>query len=366
MDPISLSKRLSAIIDTAIDGILTIDDRGIVETMNVAACALFGYSSSEVIGNNVNMLMPEPDHSQHDGYLKRYAETKEKKIIGNLDSAHQALAVANQHLESKVEQRTMELEETVNKLLSTNQQLEISRMRLEDSLEKEKELGELKSRFVSMASHEFRTPLSTILSSASIISRYTGDNQQDKRVKHVDRIKSAVSNLTGILNDFLSISKLEEGVVTRNFESILLLPLLNEVNSEIEGLLKPGQSVHIKCQENIPLQTDRRILKNILFNLISNAIKYSKENTSIFCEVYRESGSIRIDIIDQGIGIPISEQKHLFTRFFRATNVENIQGTGLGLAIVAEYISLLGGTIKFNSVEGKGSTFSINIPSRES
>jgi len=400
-----LAVTLKAIIETAIDGIITIDDRGRVESVNAAAAKQFGFAVEEIVGNNVKMLMPEPYHSEHDGYLHRYNTTKEPRIIGtgrevigqrkdksqfpfslavsevilndrvifagiihdlsDVKRAEKDLIKLNEKLEEKVEERTNELEKVVNKLLKTNTKLETSEKELNLALAKEKELSELKSRFVSMASHEFRTPLSTIMSSASLISKYTEEAQNEKRQKHVNRIKSAVINLTGILNDFLSLSKIEEGKIEVGNTDVNLNELCNLVVDEVKGLLKNGQKIEQSNTDNLVIHSDKRILKNVLFNLISNAIKYSEEDSKIFCRIFQEGEETHIEVQDYGIGIPENEQKYLFERFFRASNVETIQGTGLGLNIVKRYIELLGGKITFSSNLGEGTTFKIVLPTNK-
>lgn len=399
-----IALRLQGIINAAIDGIITIDDRGNIESINHAAATQFGYSEDEVIGNNVKMLMPEPYHAEHDGYLHRYNTTKKPRIIGigrevvgktkegkhfpfrlavsevilndrviftgiihdlsDVKKAESELTVLNEKLEAKVIQRTNDLEDAVNKLLLTNKTLEEREVELNSALAKEKELNELKSRFVSMASHEFRTPLSTILSSAQLISRYTDESHNDKREKHINRIKSAVGNLTGILNDFLSLSKIEEGLITVENEEVEVDALCNLVMDEVKGLLKKNQVIdHQTDTKNLVINSDRRILKNVFFNLLSNAIKYSNEGDTIHCKVITSNKeNIEINIIDQGIGIPEEDQKYMFERFFRANNVENIQGTGLGLNIVKRYVELLGGEISFTSKLSQGTTFKVVIP----
>ena len=400
-----IALRLQGIIDTAIDGIITIDGRGTVDTVNNAAAAQFGYRPDEIIGHNIKMLMPDPYHSEHDGYLERYQRTKEPRIIGTgrevigkrkdgsqfpfrlavsevilndrviytgiihdlsaVKDAEQKLIDLNAELEDKVQKRTDELESVVNKLLSTNKLLEERDLELSTALQKEKELNELKSRFVSMASHEFRTPLSTILSSAALISRYKQEDQHDKREKHVERIKSSVVNLTGILNDFLSLSKIEEGMVEINPELVNLNDLCQLVKDEVKGLLKKEQTItHITDPEVLEIISDKRILKNILFNLVSNAIKYSGESGKIHCKFYYKNDTVVIEVEDNGMGIPEADQKHLFNRFFRATNVENIQGTGLGLSIVRQYVELLSGTISFISKVGVGTNFIVRLPQK--
>jgi PAS domain S-box-containing protein len=396
--------RLQGIIDAAIDGIITIDSRGLVQTINNAAASQFQYSPDEVIGNNIKMLMPQPYRKEHDGYLMRYKETKVPRIIGigrevtglkksgvtfpfslsvsevilhdrviytgiihdltEVKKAQNNLIQLNKNLELKVIERTEELEEAVNGLLAANKKMTENEQLLTKALNKEKELNELKSRFVSMASHEFRTPLSTILSSAALIGRYTQTEQNENRVKHIDKIKSAVSNLTGILNDFLSLSKIEEGKEVVVKEDVQVDDICRTVISEVEGLLDSNQNIEY-AESNAIIRTDPRILKNILFNLVSNAIKYSKGGTAVSTIqilITKRTDATEFKIIDNGIGIPQYDQEHLFSRFFRASNVENIQGTGLGLNIVKRYVELLNGEINFSSKEGSGTTFNLTFP----
>jgi PAS domain S-box-containing protein len=416
---------LEAIFSTAIDAIFTINDRGVVDRMNPAAEQLFGYEASEVLGNNISMLMTMPDRKNHDAYINRYIETREPRIIGigrevigkRKDGTEMALRLAvsetmldgrriftgilhdltamkqaeaeirklnedlelqNDRLEQKVNQRTEELSEAVNRLLGVNRQLEReaeerraaekalrkSEEDLRKALEKEKELNELKSRFVSMASHEFRTPLSTVLSSADLAEAYTGgEEHQEKRSRHLQRIKTAVGTLTSILNDFLSLSKLEEDMVQTQAVHFTLKSFCEEVEDEVHGLLKPGQKIvqeHENCEAEVFL--DKKILKNIIYNLLSNACKYSDASKLIFCRLRVADEVLHIEVEDQGIGIPEEDQPHMFERFFRANNVENIQGTGLGLNIVKRYLQLLGGHISFTSKPSQGTVFRINIP----
>ena len=395
--------RLQAIIDTAIDGIITINTDGIVESINKSAASLFQYQPDEVIGKNIHHLMPEPYRSEHDHYLDRYHKTREPRIIGigrevqgkkkdgsifpfrlavsevvlndriiytgiihdlsEIKEAEKKLQQINNSLEDKVEERTNQLEKVVNKLLKTNEQLEERESELKTALGKERELNELKSRFVSMASHEFRTPLSTILSSTSLIARYDQSEHQSNRLKHIERIKNAVANLTGILNDFLSLEKLEGNKVELQIREVDLPSLCDEVADDLRGLLKPGQVIdHEISGEPKTLYSDQRIIKNVLFNLLSNAIKYSPENSAVACHMSYQDQFLELSIVDQGIGIPREEQKHLFERFFRATNVETIQGTGLGLNIVKRYVDLIDSVITFESEPGQGSTFTVKIP----
>jgi PAS domain S-box-containing protein len=233
---------------------------------------------------------------------------------------------------------------------------------ISNALEKEKTLNELKSRFVSMASHEFRTPLGTILSSVTLISKYNAPGDEEKRNKHISRIKSAVVNLTGILNDFLSLSRLEEGKVSYNPKTIDIHEMCEEVKEEMQVTAKPGQDIIIE-NDGIGqiIVMDRQILKNILINLTSNAIKYSPEDENVYISTLLDDEKFTITVRDKGIGIPLEDQKHLFDTFFRAGNVTHIQGTGLGLNIVKKYVDLLGGSIRFSSRPGKGTEFVIEM-----
>jgi signal transduction histidine kinase len=195
------------------------------------------------------------------------------------------------------------------------------------------------------------------------LSRYVTTEQQEKREKHIKRIKSAVVNLNGILNDFLSLSKLEEGKVDVTPSHFFWNIFCQEVYEELEGLLKDNQTMqHQLLPEDQIVYLDERILKNIFYNLISNAIKYSEKGTTIYCRSKVENEKLHFEIQDEGMGIPAIEQQYLFTRFFRAANVINIQGTGLGLTIVKSYIDLLGGKIHFESIERIGTTFFIELP----
>ena len=273
-------------------------------------------------------------------------------------------------LEKKVQSRTEALNLLVQKLEKANKDLErqiLVRERAEEearkAFEKERELNELKSKFVSIASHEFRTPLSAILSSTSLIKQYKERGELNKVDKHIDRVKSSVNHLTSILNDFLSLGKLEEGRIEVTIENVSLSSFFNELKEEVKPALKAGQQLIIDLKETEKsFHTDPKVLRNILFNLISNASKYSDLEKRIHLEIRCTEDHVTIEVQDEGIGIPPADVKHIFDRFFRASNASHIQGTGLGLNIVRRYIDLLGGNITFKSEEGKGSTFTITLP----
>lgn len=384
---------LEAIIETAIDGIITIDNRGNIESLNPAALKLFGYTIEEVKGKNIKILMPEPDKSGHDGYIQRYQTTREKRIIGKgrevrglrkdgttfpfrlavsevqyedriiytgfihdlskEKEAEERLREYAAELEELVEERTKSLKKTVRALSEAKEEVSLS-------LEKEKELNQMKSRFVSMASHEFRTPLSSVQLSASLIEKYAHPFDNESIRKHVGKIKNAVGNLTTILNDFLSLERLEAGKVEPAFITFDLVKLSEEVTEEMQLIAKQNQNIiyqHTGLTSLINL--DQNLLRNCMINLISNSIKYSGENTFIEFNTEINNHEYTITVKDNGIGIPESDQKHLFQPFFRANNIGNIPGTGLGLNIVRRYVSLMDGVLYFESTINKETTFKL-------
>lgn len=390
---------LKAIVENAIDGIITIDDRGRIEAINPSACRLFQYMPEEVIGRNINILMPEPYHSQHDGYIERYQHTGEPHIIGigrevsglkkdgsifpfrlgvsevqflgrkvytgfihdlsREKEAEEKLREYAAHLEEEVEKRTIWLKGTVNELRKAKEEVSLS-------LEKEKELGQLKSRFVSMASHEFRTPLSAIQLSAVLVDKYAQPFNNQHIAKHVKKIKNAVGNLTAILNDFLSLEKLEAGKVEPAFAEFDLVKLAEEITEELQMVAKEDQNIFYRHNGADSMVTlDANLLKNCIINLITNAIKYSGENTFIEFNTEIVEKECRVTVRDNGIGIPEPDQKHLFEAFFRAHNTGNIPGTGLGLNIVNRYVGLMHGYIDFESNLNKGTTFTLIFPNYE-
>lgn len=387
-------KLLHAIIETAIDGIITIDYRGIIESMNPAGLKLFGYyEEDELTGKNISVLMPEPDKSAHDSYMQRYQRTGEKRIIGigrevlglkkdgttfpfrlavseveyqnrkiytgfihdlsREKAAEEKLRSYTEELEEKVKDRTQNLEHLII-------ELEKARDEASHSLEKEKELNQLKTRFVSMASHEFRTPLSSVQLSASLIEKYIQKPDPENIRKHTTKIKNSVGHLTGILNDFLSLEKLEAGKTESDFLDFDIVKCSEEIIEEMQLLAKQNQNIvyqHTGISSKVHL--DPALVKSSVINLISNAIKYSGENTFIEFNTELTEAELFITVKDNGIGIPEEEQKNLFEPFFRAHNTGSIPGTGLGLNIVKRYVELMGGEVVYKSIQNLGTTITL-------
>lgn len=269
----------------------------------------------------------------------------------------------NVELEKRVEQRTQDLASALAQLEETNRNLRKAEGEMMKALEKERELHTMKSKFVTIASHEFRTPLSTIVSSASLIGKYNAPDDQEKRVKHVSRIKSAVENLTHILDDFLTLSKLEDGHATVQPCLFDMVHFAEELTEELSTITKEGQTIQYAHRGiGTEVWMDKQLLKNVLINLLSNAIKYSGPGQRIELTTDLQPHSFRVAVRDYGMGIPNADKTHLFSQFYRAHNAAHIQGTGMGLVIVKKYVELMQGDITFESVENEGTTFTVRIP----
>jgi PAS domain S-box-containing protein len=386
---------IEALFLYATEGILVANDKGEITQINPSAEKLFGYEKGELIGKKIEVLIPNRLKERHLSHREKYSHNPharsmgagmelnglkkngqefpveislspytnegEKFVIAFIvditvrKQAEEKLKNYSHELEKQVKNRTLILEEAI-------QELEKTKKDLHKALDKEKELHELKTRFVSMASHEFRTPLTTMMSSLSLVTKYGEQNDKEKQIKHVSKIKTAINHLTDILNDFLSVSKLEEGRIENNPEEMDLKSFIEEIISEMRGMASQGQNIKLNYSGNEQVALDKKLVRNILFNLISNALKFSPDGQEVEVLVQSLNSSVKIQVKDNGIGISEQDQKHLFERFFRGHNATHIQGTGLGLNIVAKYAELMNGTIDFESKENAGTTITIIIP----
>lgn len=364
---------------------------------------MFGYDHQEMVGKNLNILIPNEYKKTHPKEAKEFMGSSNPRKMGHgrdlfgkrkdgsifpveaglnpfiIEDSRFVMALItdisirkyqehqirelNIELEEKVEKRTKALKRTVAELEEEISKRKKAEDQISESLRKERELGELKTKFLSLVSHEFKTPLSAILTSASLIQKYTQTEQQDRREKHLKTIHNKVKYLNNILNDFLSIERLESGKTIFKFETFPLSKVINEVIYNANMLLKDGQRINYPDNiDDILLHFDEKILELSLTNLVNNAIKYSGENTIIDIKVTENDDTLSIKITDQGIGIPEKEQKFIFNRYFRAENALLNQGTGIGLNIVKGYMENLKGDITFESTENVGSSFTITIP----
>ncbi|WP_091267928.1 PAS domain-containing sensor histidine kinase [Gillisia sp. Hel1_33_143] len=398
------------LFEAASEGIIVVDSSQTITAANTAAGVMFGYEAQELIGESLNILIPTNYHSKHSHHFSNFLEHSEKRQMGHgrdlygqrkdgstfpveaglnpfkIDGKDFVMSLIiditvrketqrqitdlNAHLEDKIALRTAELQETILQLEKSNLNLEseISKRKraekkIKSALQKQKELNDLKTKFLSLVSHEFKTPLSGILTSATLAEKYKEATQQDKREKHLGTIKSKVHYLNNILNDFLSIERLESGAGQYKYTSFSLKRLINEVVYNANITLKNGQEI-IYPQEisDVLLYQDEKILELILTNLLSNSIKYSPEDTNITLEVKTSKETVYFKVRDEGIGIPEQDKKHIFERYFRAENAVLNQGTGIGLNIAKTHLENLGGHIYFTSKEDAGTEFFVEIP----
>ncbi len=385
------------------EGIVIVNPLQQIIALNDTLAELFGYQKEELIEQPLDTLIPKKHHSVHKGYVQNFMKQSEKRIMGQgrelfgvrkdgskfpvevglkpFEANGQQCVMAmviditvrkqyeerleelNQELERKVHNRTKALTQTIKQLETEIERRKDAENRMKESLQKERELNDLKTKFLSLVSHEFKTPLSGILTSSSLIGKYTTEAQQEKREKHLKTITGKVKYLNNILDDFLSVERLETGKVNYKLTLFPISKVINEVVYNANMLLKEGQVIHYpEGIDDIEINFDEKVLELVLTNLVNNAIKYSPEHTSISIEVAEKGTLLMIKVVDEGMGIPEKEQKYIFNRYFRAENALLNQGTGIGLNIAKSHLQNLGGDITFESKEDHGSTFTATLP----
>ncbi len=325
----------------------------------VAGQELFqlGIDSTQLVGSNyLTRLKPEIATTIKKRLEKVFEGVEQGFEVESANNFYQINAVPLPENDGTIE-RILVVEKNITEEKKAEE-------KIRKALEKEKELNELKSRFVSMVSHEFRTPLSAIYSSATLFSKYTKEEQQDRRDKHINRIKSTVSSLTEILNDVLSISKVEEGIIKVEYKEVKVGALCGDIADELQSIARRGQRMSYKHSGLDTVVCDPNLMRKITLNLLSNAVKYSYDNGEILLETKADEYALIIQVTDHGIGVPQEEQKKMFERFFRAKNVTNIEGTGLGLNIVKKYVELLNGEITFVSKPEEETVFTVSLPTQ--
>jgi PAS domain S-box-containing protein len=356
--------------------VIVTDHSGLIELFNHAAEKHLGYLAGEVIGKETPLLFhdfPEVEacaeklSREFNIPVKAGFETFTVKAGYNITDQGEWTYIAKSGRRIPVNLSITALRNADDEItgymgiasdISARKQAEVE---LQSALQKEKEVNELKSRFVSIASHEFRTPLSTIHSSAYLISQYKTAEDEPKRKRHVERIISSANMLTDILNDFLSLGKIEEGKIQVREKEINVPEYMNAVFLELDGLRKNAQEIIIHHEGGELFYTDPAIMRHIIYNLVSNALKFSPESGRVFIQTKCDHNELVLCVKDQGIGIPEDDQKFLFDLFYRASNVGNIHGTGLGLHIIKRYVEMLGGNIEYQSRVNEGTAFKLTF-----
>lgn len=395
--------------DSLIEGICVANKEGRIVIVNSAIEDIFGYKKRELIGQNINILIPKSKHKAHSEYFNNYLNfpKKHKKGIGReffgvhkngsiLDLEiglnyfiHEgdffAKAVIsdigvrkqkelliqekNKDLEREVQEQTIRLIEAVTDLKNANLKLKeeikdriIAEKKANKAFEKEKELSALQTKFMSVASHEFKTPLSGILTSASLIEKYNAVSSTERIDSHTRKIKTLVNQLNSILDDFLFLEKTESENYFFQLSKFKICDLIDRLIEDANIILKEGQRIELEpCSESIELRQDKKVIDIIIRNVLYNAIKYSKKDSIIQMKIEQKE-QLTISIKDQGIGIPKDAQNYVFDRFYRAKNALHIKGTGIGLNIVKKHLDKLNGTVELKSEELKGTTVIIKLP----
>lgn len=385
---VDVARVCELLFTTAAEGLVVVDTRGSILMHNPRLTAMFGYGEGELARENIEVLLPDAARARHATHRENYDRRPVQRSMGmgmdlwgkrkdgsvfpvevslnhfEVDGARYVMGLVtditlrraaedelkrtNQELEDRVEQRTAELREAEHSV--------------REALEKEKELHALKSRFVAMASHEFRTPLSTIMSSVDLIGRYTEEAGDERVQKHVLRIRAKVREMTAMLNEFLSLERIEQGQVECAPVELDIVHLSIEMIEELRAMARNGQAIDYDHQgDERTVTLDRQMLSNVMTNLVTNALKYSPEGRRVELRSAIANGRLTITVNDEGMGIPAEDQQHLFERFFRGSNATTIQGTGLGLNIVKRYLELMKGSIHFTSRPGS-TTFTVELP----
>ena len=362
---------------------LLVNNKQQVQLINKKGSDVLGYSLQEVLGKNwfKDYILPldknDGDYTYYNFEYKKllwapYFECEvickngERKLIAwtnntifNEDGSILATLSAGEDIteRKKLELNQLEYTEELEQIVKERTK------RLSDALKNERQINEMKSAFISIASHELRTPITIVMSSTILIEKYLKAGLYANQQKHIDRIKESVHHFISILDDFLSLDKLERGIMVARKDRFDLKELIEKSIEELEEICKKNQKIKFTYKGHTDVILDQKIIRNILMNLLTNAIKYSEKDIKL--DAVHSHHLVTIKVKDKGIGIPEDEQKYLFSRFFRGKNVQNIPGTGLGLSIVKRYVDLLEGSIQFKSKINVGSTFTLLFPQDE-
>ena len=349
--------RLRTILDTVADGIITIDNDGRIETFNSAAERIFGYRAEEVLGDNVNILMPEPYHGAHDGYLNNYKRTHEAKVIG----------IGREVSGRRKDGSTFPLDLTISEMRMGN---ELKFAGVVRDITERKKIERMKGEFISTVSHELRTPLTSIRGSLGLIAGGAAGELGEQAKTLIDIACNNSDRLVRLINDILDIEKIEAGKMLFNLKSQALAPLIEQTVEANEGYAAQ-HGVRIEFRDAYPgcqARVDGDRLIQVITNLISNAVKYSPAGGVVGLRLEHHGPLARVSVQDQGPGIAEEFRERIFQKFVQADSTDSRQkgGTGLGLSISKAIVEHMGGKIGFESTTGKGSSYFFHLPARAS
>lgn len=355
-------ERVEAVLDNSSDAIILADSEGKIQQVNPAFTAMFGYPAEQVVGQSL-VTFAQPDHADSlQDMLRRVVDTYQPGRIelpcrrrdGSQFETDMALtSIVEGHQVGSIVCSVRDV--TERKMIEQE---------LVRALEKEKELNELKSRFVSMISHEFRTPLAVILASSGILIQYNERLNEEQKKERLQQIQAKVHQLDTLLDTVLSIGRAESVGVDFHPEPVNLKALCESLVDEAQ-LTTSRHQIHFKCEdEGRAVLVDKKLIQQALVNLLTNAIKYSPGGGPIHFTLSCNHQEVSITVQDEGIGIPQEDQKRMFEMFHRAQNVGVISGTGLGLSIIKQAVEAHNGSISFESQVGAGTTFIIVFPAR--
>jgi PAS domain S-box-containing protein len=336
-----------------VDGIITIDSRGTVQSFNSAAERLFGYGAAEVIGNNVKMLMPDPYAAEHDGYLAHYQHTREPRIIG----------IGREVVGRRKDGSTFPMDLAVSEMRQPGQSLFVGIVR---DITERKRMDQMKTEFVSTVSHELRTPLTSINGALGLVCGGVLGPVTEQAKGMLDIAYKNSQRLTHLINDLLDMEKMVAGKMTFDLQTQELIPLLVQ---SIESTRDYAQKYQVTLElqeplESVQVRVDGSRLQQVLSNFLSNAAKFSPHGGQVDIRVQRRDGLVRVTVIDQGPGIPAEFKERIFQKFSQAdsSDTRTKGGTGLGLAISKELVEHMGGQVGFESEEGQGACFHFELP----
>ncbi len=355
------------IINSALDAVIMIDSNGIITEWNDQSSEIFGFAQEEAVGESLaKLIIPTQHREAHAKGMTKFHKTGEGPV---LNKRIEITAIGKNREEFPIELSIspIKLNDTYyfSAFLRDISEQKANQKKLERSLEREKELNEMKSKFVSMTSHEFRTPLTTIKSNIDLLA-YRLEQEKDSSspvFKNLGRIENEVERLTNLMNDILTIGRIESGKIVVNLQKVDFVALVKEIIGQSFANQADGRKANLKVKgKEQMIELDSQIFAHVISNLVSNAFKYSEGSNAPEIIINYKAKELLFQVKDYGIGIPESDRDKLFDSFHRASNVGNIQGSGMGLTIVQQFVKLHYGEMKMDSKLGEGTTVSVEIP----